>query len=298
MIVEDFLRYMECERRASPATVETYRIALAELVEYIGELQGITLENADSDVIRDWVENLMEKSYKATTVCKNLSAAKSMYRYMLRKGIVTKDPAHAVQGPKKEKKLPVFLKEAEVNKLFDELQWDMDDVEDVRARTLLLLLYTTGIRRAEVQTLRDQDINPITREMKVTGKRRKQRIIPLGDEIMHELQHYQELRDQHHPATDNTEALFRSNKGTQMTEGSIYNTVRRYLSYVTTQKKRSPHVLRHTFATAMLNNDAKLGSVQKLLGHESLNTTQIYTHVTFEELKKSYAKAHPRADKQ
>ena len=298
MIVEDFLRYMECERRASLNTVETYRIALADFTSFLSEIQGVTLENADSDIVRNWVEDMMERGEKATTVCKKLSAAKSLYRFMLRKGIVTRDPAHVVQGPKKEKKLPVFLKESEADKLFDELPWDMDNIMEVRARTLLLLLYTTGIRRAEVVSLRDRDINPITREMKVTGKRRKQRIIPLGDEIMHEMERYQQLRDQQHPATDTTEALFRNNKGGQMSENSIYDIVRHYLSLVTTQKKRSPHVLRHSFATAMLNNDAKLGSVQKLLGHESLNTTQIYTHVTFEELKKSYAKAHPRADKQ
>lgn len=295
MIVEDFLRYMLAEREASPRTVKTYQDALSDYVAYLKKVDNdMNLEDADSDIIRSWVEDMMDRGHKATYTCKKLSAVKSLYRYALRQGIMKKDPAHSVSGPKKEKVLPTFLKEAEADKLFDQLEWDMDDIRDVRARTLLLLLYSTGIRRAEVVALRDKDINLITHEMKVTGKRRKQRIVPLGGEITAELQRYTKLRDEEIPATDTTEALFRNDRGKQMTGGNVYAIVHKYLSLVTTQKKRSPHVLRHSFATAMLNHEAKLGGVQKLLGHESLDTTQIYTHVTFEELKRSYNKAHPR----
>lgn len=295
MIVEDFLRYMLAEREASPRTVKTYQDALSDYVAYLKKVDtDMNLEDADSDIIRSWVEDMMDRGHKATYTCKKLSAVKSLYRYALRQGIMKKDPAHSVSGPKKEKVLPTFLKEAEADKLFDQLEWDMDDIRDVRARTLLLLLYTTGIRRAEVVALRDKDINLITHEMKVTGKRRKQRIVPLGGEISAELQRYTKLRDEEIPATDTTEALFRNDMGKQMTGDNVYAIVHKYLSQVTTQKKRSPHVLRHSFATAMLNHEAKLGGVQKLLGHESLDTTQIYTHVTFEELKRSYNKAHPR----
>lgn len=295
MIVEDFLRYMLAEREASPRTVKTYQDALSDYVAYLKKVDNdMNLEDADSDIIRSWVEDMMDRGHKATYTCKKLSAVKSLYRYALRQGVMKKDPAHSVSGPKKEKVLPTFLKEAEADKLFDQLEWDMDDIRDVRARTLLLLLYSTGIRRAEVVALRDKDINLITHEMKVTGKRRKQRIVPLGGEITAELQRYTKLRDEEIPATDTTEALFRNDRGKQMTGGNVYAIVHKYLSLVTTQKKRSPHVLRHSFATAMLNHEAKLGGVQKLLGHESLDTTQIYTHVTFEELKRSYNKAHPR----
>lgn len=295
MIVEDFLRYMLAEREASPRTVKTYQDALSDYVAYLKTVDNdMNLEDADSDIIRSWVENMMDRGHKATYTCKKLSAVKSLYRYALRQGIMKKDPAHSVSGPKKEKVLPTFLKEAEADKLFDQLEWDMDDIRDVRARTLLLLLYSTGIRRAEVVALRDRDVNLLTHEMKVTGKRRKQRIVPLGGEISAELQRYTKLRDEEIPATDATEALFRNDKGKQMTGDNVYAIVHKYLSRVTTQKKRSPHVLRHSFATAMLNHEAKLGGVQKLLGHESLDTTQIYTHVTFEELKRSYSKAHPR----
>ena len=274
MIVEDFLRYMLAEREASPRTVKTYQDALSDYVAYLKTVDNdMNLEDADSDIIRSWVENMMDRGHKATYTCKKLNS---------------------VSGPKKEKVLPTFLKEAEADKLFDQLEWDMDDIRDVRARTLLLLLYSTGIRRAEVVALRDRDVNLLTHEMKVTGKRRKQRIVPLGGEISAELQRYTKLRDEEIPATDATEALFRNDKGKQMTGDNVYAIVHKYLSRVTTQKKRSPHVLRHSFATAMLNHEAKLGGVQKLLGHESLDTTQIYTHVTFEELKRSYSKAHPR----
>lgn len=296
MIVEDFLRYMEAEREASPLTVSTYEQALGDFAAYISELGDTTLEDADSDVIRDWMEHLMDNGHKASTVCKYLSAVKSLYRYALRMGIIKRDPAHPLHGPKKEKALPVFIKEQEADKLFDKVRWDMENIKDVRARTLLLLLYSTGIRRAEVIALRDSDVNLVSREIKVTGKRRKQRIIPLGDEIATELERYMALRDREQPDSEATSggALFRNDSGKALTEGSVYNTVHTYLTQVTTQKKRSPHVLRHSFATAMLNNDAQLGSVQKLLGHQSLTTTQIYTHVTFKDLKRTYSMAHPR----
>ncbi len=295
MITDDFLRYLEAEKDASPLTVRTYGEAINDYLGYLGRLEGnISPEDADGDIVRGWVESMVERGYKATNTCKKLSAVKSLYRYALRKGIIECDPAHNVPGPKKQKTLPVFLRETEAEELFDGLQWDMSNIKDVRARTLLLMLYSTGMRRAEIISLRDKDVSLARREVKVTGKRRKQRIIPLGQEMIDALTLYQQMRDEEIPVADNTEALFRNDKGKQMTDAQVYGMVKKYLSLVTTQKKRSPHVMRHSFATAMLNHDAKLGSVQKLLGHESLNTTQIYTHVTFEELKRTYSKAHPR----
>ena len=295
MITDDFLRYLEAEKDASPLTVRTYGEAVNDYLGYLGRLEGnISPEDADGDIVRGWVESMVERGYKATNTCKKLSAVKSLYRYALRKGIIECDPAHNVPGPKKQKTLPVFLRETEAEELFDGLQWDMSNIKDVRARTLLLMLYSTGMRRAEIISLRDKDVSLARREVKVTGKRRKQRIIPLGQEMIDALTLYQQMRDEEIPVADDTEALFRNDKGKQMTEAQVYGMVKKYLSLVTTQKKRSPHVMRHSFATAMLNHDAKLGSVQKLLGHESLNTTQIYTHVTFEELKRTYSKAHPR----
>jgi integrase/recombinase XerC len=189
----------------------------------------------------------------------------------------------------------MFLKESEAERLFDGIPWDMDNFNDVRVRTLLLLLYSTGIRRAEAVGINDPDVNFINNEIKVTGKRRKQRLIPMTEELAKTLHYYIGMRDGH-IARRNSEALFVSDKGERVTDGWVYLTVREKLSLVTSMKKRSPHVLRHSFATSMLNHDAQLGSVQKLLGHESIATTEVYTHVTFEDLKRIYKKAHPRAD--
>lgn len=298
MIAEDFLRYMEAEKDASPQTIETYRIALDDYLAFLKRTESdMTPENADSDVVRDWVEDMMDRGYKATNTCKKLSAVRSLYKYALRKGKVEHDPAHCVNGPKRQKPLPAFLKEGEVDKLLDETPWDSNDINDVRARTIILLLYSTGMRRGELLALRDDNVDFVTGQLKVTGKRRKQRIVPMGEEIMEALKNYIEMRDRENPATDDSKALFRDARGKRMTAGQVYNLVRSKLSLVTSMKKRSPHVLRHSFATAMLNNGAGLGSVQRLLGHESLDTTQIYTHVTFDELKRNYTGAHPRSCK-
>lgn len=296
MIAEDFLRYMEAEKDASPQTVETYRIAIDDYLAFLKKNESdMTPENADSDVVRDWVEDMMDRGYKATNTCKKLSAVRSMYKYALKKGIVEHDPAHCVNGPKRQKPLPAFLKEGEADRLLDEMPWDSNDINDVRARTIILLLYSTGIRRGELLALRDEDVDFAAGQLKVTGKRRKQRIVPLGEEITDALNDYIGMRNRETPAADESRALFKDAKGKQMTAGQVYVLVRRKLSLVTSMKKRSPHVLRHSFATAMLNNGAGLGSVQKLLGHKSLDTTQIYTHVTFEELKRNYTGVHPRS---
>lgn len=293
MIIDDFLRYMETERVASSLTVETYRDALIEFSQFVASLDGQTLESVDTDVVRDWVIYLMDKGQKASYVCKQLSAVKSMYRFALKRQLIDKDPAHIVVGPKKQKPLPEFLKEQEADKLFDQIEWDMDNIKDVRARTLLLLLYSTGARRSEVVALNDSDVNFINKEVKITGKRRKQRIVPMGQELTEALEYYMKLRSMQLP--ENQEgALFLNDRGGRMQGATVYSIVRHYLSMATTLKKKSPHVLRHSFATAMLNNEAQLGSVQKLLGHESIATTEVYTHVTFEDLKRVYEKAHPR----
>ena len=293
MIICDFLRYMETERVASPATVDSYRRALECFKCFVASLDNQKIETADSDVIREWLSSLMEQGQKASYVCRQLSAVKSMYRYALSRGYITKDPAHLVTGPKKQRPLPVFLKEKEADVLFDRLEWDEDNFADVRARTLLLLLYSTGARRAEVVALDDSDVSLVNDEVRFTGKRRKQRIVPLTKELAAQIRRYLEMRDRSVRRED--DAFFVNDKGARITPVNVYRTVKKYLSLVTTAARKSPHVLRHSFATAMLNHDAQLTSVQKLLGHASVATTEIYTHVTFEDLKRVYNQAHPRA---
>ena len=218
---------------------------------------------------------------------------RSLYRFALSRNLVSKDPAHSVVGPKKSKPLPQYLRESEVDRLLDDLQWDMTNYIDVRARTIILLFYATGMRLAELIGLDDSSVDFLNAEIKVTGKRNKQRIIPMGDELVRVLREYIQFRDEHISRTCN--ALFVTEKGERMNRAQVRNEVKKHLSKVTSMKKRTPHVLRHTFATAMLNHDAGIESVKKLLGHESLSTTEIYTHTTFEQLKRVYSNAHPRA---
>jgi integrase/recombinase XerC len=197
-----------------------------------------------------------------------------------------------VTGPKKSKPLPQFLREGEMDRLLDDLEWD-DNYDNVRARTIILLFYEAGLRRSELIGLNDGDVDFASGQLKVTGKRNKQRIIPFGEELATELHHYMAVRDAQFGGTG--EALFLSDKGERIADYQVYGIVRKYLSAVASLKKRSPHVLRHTFATAMLNNGAGLENIKRLLGHESVRTTEIYTHTTFEQLKRVYKEAHPRA---
>jgi integrase/recombinase XerC len=228
---------------------------------------------------------------KATTVNADLTAVRSFYRFALARKLVNRDPAHHLTGPKKSKSLPQFVREREMDELLDQKRWS-DDYKDVRARTIILLLYETGLRRSEVVGLDDGDVDFILRQLRVTGKGRKQRTIPFGDELELALRHYVEVRDQQISRQES--ALFLSDKGRRISGKLVYDIVRSNLSLVTTLKKRSPHVLRHSFATAMLNHNAGLENVRLLLGHESIETTEIYTHATFEQMKRVYKEAHPR----
>ena len=292
-MIDQFLNYLRYERSASSQTVQTYEESLREFESYISlRDSGLSLQAVDADLIRDWMESLMDKGNTASTINKKLSALRSFYRFSLKRGLVEKDPAHVVTGPKKSKPLPQFLREGEMDKLLDQLEWG-NDYKDVRARTILLLLYEAGLRRSELTGLNDSNIDFNERQLKVTGKRNKQRIIPFGEELAEALSKYIAMRDEQFENSEG--AVFLDDKGGRITGAQVYNIVRKNLSLVTSLKKRSPHVLRHSFATAMLNNGAGLESIKNLLGHESVSTTEIYTHTTFEQLKRVYKEAHPRA---
>ena len=294
MMINQFLNYLRYERNSSPQTVQTYEESLREFESYISLRDSrLSLQAVDADLIRDWMESLMDKGNTASTINKKLSALRSFYRFSLKRKLVEKDPAHGIVGPKKSKPLPQFLRESEMDHLLDRLEWD-NNYKDVRAHTILLLFYEAGLRRSELTGLNDVDIDFGSRQLKVTGKRNKQRIIPFGQELADALNQYLEARREQFGLRENS-ALFLSDKGERMTGSQVYLIVHRYLTLVTSLKKRSPHVLRHTFATAMLNNGAGLESIKKLLGHESVDTTEIYAHTTFEQLKRIYKEAHPRA---
>ena len=292
-MIEQFLNYLRFERNASPQTVQTYEESLYEFESYLTfKDSGLSIGAADADLIREWMESLMDRGNNASTINKKLSALRSFFRFALKRKLVAKDPAHCVTGPKKSKPLPQFLREGEMDRLLDQVEWG-DNYKDVRARTLLLLLYETGLRRSELTGLNNVDVDFEVCQLKVTGKRNKQRIVPFGEELAEALRHYIAVRDDQ--VTGDCDALFLSDKGHRMTASQVYQIVRKHLTTVTSMKKRSPHVLRHTFATAMLNNGAGLESIKNLLGHESVSTTEIYAHTTFEQLKRVYKEAHPRA---
>ena len=293
MMIDQFLDYLRYERNASPQTVQTYEESLRAFDSYLTfRDNGLSIDSVDTDLIRDWMESLMDKGNSASTINKNLSALRSFYRFALKRGLVKKDPAHAVTGPKKSKPLPQFLREGEMDRLLDGLEWD-SSFNNVRARTILILFYETGLRRSELVGLDDKDVDYDAAQLKVTGKRNKQRIVPFGAELGETLKDYKAKRQEEFGETSG--ALFLSDKGERISGAQVYQIVRKYLSMVTSLKKRSPHVLRHTFATAMLNNGAGLETIKSLLGHESVSTTEIYTHTTFEQLKRIYKEAHPRA---
>ena len=291
-MIDQFLDYLRYERNRSELTVKRYEDSLRDFQKYFEKTEeGLSWTTVDADVIRGWMESLMDKGNNASTVNTGLSALHSFYRYALARKMVKGDPSHMITGPKKRKPLPQFVKEEEINKLLDKTEWG-DDYKDVRARTIIITLYEAGLRRSELIGLNDSDVNLNTMQLKVTGKRNKQRIIPFGKELAEQLRQYINCRDEQ--IEKQSEALFLNVKGERISETEVYNTVRENLAKVTTLKKKSPHVLRHSFATAMLNHDAELESVKKLLGHESLETTQIYTHTTFEQLKRVYKEALPR----
>lgn len=293
MMVDQFLNYLRYERNRSPRTVQLYEKSLRDFETYVQGLDDcLSLETVDTDVVRSWVERLMDEGKKPTTVNLELSAIRTFYRYALSRHIVVKDPAHAVIGPKKPKPLPQFVRESEMDELLDEQHWK-DDYNNVRARTIILLFYETGIRLAELVGLDDADVDLAAMQLKVTGKRNKQRIVPFGEELAAALRDYVARRDRE--VERQSPALFLDRKGERISRSVVQRIVKTHLTGFTTLKKRSPHVLRHSFATAMLNNGAGLESVKKLLGHESLETTEIYTHTTLEQLKRVYNEAHPRA---
>lgn len=292
-MIGEFLDYLRFEKNRSELTVSSYAEDLKAFEAYFKNLDMLlSWETVDADIIRGWMESMMDKGNRATSVNRRLSALRSFYRYALARQKVARDPSRMIKGPKKAKPLPQFLKEEEMNRLLDVVEWG-DDFESVRARTMLMTFYETGIRLSELTGLDDTAIDWANHAVKVLGKRNKQRIIPLGEELEHTLLIYIRVRDEQVKAGNG--ALFVTRKGERMSGDQVRNEVKRCLSLVSTLSKRSPHVLRHTFATAMLNHEAGLESVKKLLGHESLSTTEIYTHTTFEQLKRVYQEAHPRA---
>lgn len=292
MMIEAFLDYLRFERNYSEHTVVAYETDLRQFGDFLKSVgEELDYTNVDADLIRSWVVTLMDSS-KSTSVNRKLSSLRSFYRFLMKRGKTTVNPLAKITGPKNSKPLPTFLRENDMDRLLDEISYG-EGFEAVRDRMILETFYATGMRLSELIGLNDADVDFSAMQMKVTGKRNKQRLIPFAGELAADLREYIIIRNETMP--ERSDAFFVLKNGKRMYPEKVYGIVRRNLAKVVSVKKKSPHVLRHTFATAMLNHEAELKSVKELLGHESLATTEIYTHTTFEELKKVYEQAHPRA---
>ena len=288
-----FLDYLRYERNYSDHTVTAYAEDLRQFEAFGNEMwKDIEPQQVDADLIREWVISLMDKAYTSTSVNRKLSSLRAYFKYLLKHGAIEKDPLRKVVGPKNKKPLPSFVKEEEMDRLLDGNYYG-NDFKGCRDRCIVETFYSTGIRLAELIGLNDADVDFQAMTIKVTGKRNKQRIIPFDQALKETLLVYVAKRNDE--VEGGCDALFVRPTGERLYPQLVERIVKKGLSRVVTMKKRSAHVLRHSFATAMLNHEAELGAIKELLGHESLATTEIYTHTTFEELKKVYNQAHPRA---
>lgn len=288
-----FLAYLSSEKNYSKRTVASYFRDLKQFEGFLGGKENEdNLLKTDQDDVRSWIIQLMNDGCKATTVNRKLSSLRSFFHYLLKIEAISKDPTALINGPKKRKPLPVFMKESQMDLLLSQKKEGLT-FEESRDFLIIEMFYLTGMRLAELISLRVQDVDFSRMLLKVHGKRNKERLIPFGKELEQSMKNYLELRKQQ--SVDSSTCFFVRTNGDPLYPSLVYRIVRRELAKVTTQTKRSPHVLRHTFATAMLNNDAELSVVKEILGHSSLTATEVYTHTTFEELKKVYKQAHPRA---
>ena len=291
--ISKFLSYIQYERRGSPHTLVAYKTDLEQFVLFLFS-QNQSVEEATHRDIRSWQIALMEDNDTARTINRKLSTLKAFYRFMLRNKYLTTNPMDKVIAPKQSKRLTHFVSEQDMDTVFDYLEFS-NDFEGKRDRTILELFYATGIRLSEMMQIKKGDLDFHSGTIKVLGKRKKERIIPIAPQIVQLLKEYINFLEKSFGFVNYNENIFVTVKGKPIYPKLIYRIVRKYLDAATTIDKRSPHVIRHTFATHLLDNGADLLAIKELLGHSSLAATQIYTHTSIEKIKKTYKQAHPRA---
>ncbi len=291
MHLDIFLAYLQHEKRYSGHTVEAYRTDLEQFYQYILETFEI---NSISEVshlyIRSWMAQMAENQLTTRSINRKLSSLRAYCKFLLKRELLPKDPTLKIQPPKTNKKLPVYLEAQEIGRLFEEVDFG-EGFPGMRDRLVLELLYGTGMRRAELVNLKDGDIDLSRRYIKVLGKGNKERLIPIGEQLAESLRYYIKAKRE----AFGGDWLLVTDKGTHMQPAMAYKIVNKYLALVTTVYKKSPHVLRHTFATHLTNNGAEINAVKDLLGHSSLAATQVYTHNNIEQLKDIYKNSHPKA---
>ena len=294
MLIEDFLKYLRYELNLSAYTVLCYKNDLGQFVGFLTagkeELDAASVSAAD---VRAWVARLSKDGIAARSIRRKIQALRAFYKYLMRRGVVAESPAADVELAKVRRRLPSVVREQNMNSLLDE-DIDDSDFDAVRDKLVVMMFYETGIRRAELIGLKDVDVSVEARELKVLGKRDKERIVPFGDELAEWIARYRNLRDAVVGEIEDGSFFVRSD-GEPLYPMLVHRLVRDKLDAAGGSSRRSPHVLRHTFASAMLNGGAELSSVKELLGHESIAATQVYTHITFGDLKSNYEHAHPRA---
>ena len=299
MVISRFLEYIAVERHYSNRTVEAYRDDLRDFCKFLGvEPDDFDPSAIDETDIKTWMIELLEGGKSPRSVKRYLSSLRSFYKFMLRLGLVSKDVTRKVITPKVDKPLPVFFKESEMQRA-TAYESEADDFESIRNCLIIEMLYQTGARQAELTGLTDSDIDLVQGQVRIFGKRRKERIVPIGDSLVAQIQQYLDARADVAYGLTPEKPFFvhikRNGEIVPLNKNTLYNIVRSRMGEVSTLKKHSPHVLRHTFATTMLNNGADIRTIQSLMGHASLAATQVYTHTTFEQVRKAYNEAHPRA---
>jgi integrase/recombinase XerC len=290
--LHSFLDYLQHEKKFSSHTISSYKADLEQFSAWLQkEIHNPSLANVDYLQVRSWMAELMDSGLASRSVNRKLSTLKSFYRHLLKNGSIKTNPLQKIQGPKNPKKLPSFLDQTQTDELFNSIVFE-DSFEGQRDKLILDILYQTGVRRAELLGLKEQDLDLYGLNIKVLGKRNKERIIPISLDLKRNLSAYLKVKKSKGFVNP---FLFVNKKDHPIKASEVYKTVNHYLSQVTTLDKKSPHVLRHTFATHLLNNGADINAVKELLGHASLSATQVYTHNTIEKLKKTYKQAHPRS---
>lgn len=288
-LIKNFLDYLIIEKRYSVHTTVSYRNDLNQFNLYLSESYlGIEFHKVEMIHVRSYMVHLLEAKLAKSTVARKVSSIKSLYKFLKKEQLISSSPVQLLETPKLDSRLPVFLKEEEVVNLFEEFKFE-DSFSGKRDKMILYLFYQTGIRLSELIGLKDVDVR--NGELKVLGKRNKERIIPLSNNIQPLIDQYLNLKDE---LGFKKKYFFVTNKGNKLYEKFVYRKVNHYLSIVSSKQKKSPHILRHTFATHMLNNGADLNSIKEILGHENLSATQVYTHNTFQKLKSIHKQSHPR----